>query len=116
MTNKEDKNKKSISGISSTSSSDRIEKAKGIGQVQEVKKVKGTEGVSAIKATGAINTKKSLISGITREQRTKIFGIIEQEAEKMAKEGTLPKGKKDLVKNAVLMAMDAAIILKDDES
>lgn len=118
-----DKDRKSISKIQGTKSSQNIEKTQSISDINKVEKVKGTEAVGRVKATeavgavkgaGAISGNTTSIVGISREQRARILAIVEEEAEKMAKDGIISQSKKDIVKKSVSMAVDAAIILDEE--
>ncbi len=118
-----DKDRKSISKIKGAKGSQNVEKAQSVGDINKVDKVKGAEAIGKVKATeaigavrgaGAISGTKSSIVGISREQRARILAMVEEEAEKMAKEGIISQSKKDIVKKSVSMAVDAAIVLDED--
>lgn len=109
------KDKTNISGVKATRESHGVERTESVGNVSSVGKVKGASGVGSVKGAGAISGRKGVISGISREQRDRILALVGEEAERMAQEGTIPKSKKDLVKKSVVMALDAAITLDEDE-
>lgn len=118
-----EKDRKSISKIQGAKGSQNVDKAQSVGDINKVDKVKGaeaigkvkaTEAIGAVKGAGSISGSKTSIVGISREQRARILAIVEEEAEKMAKEGIISRSKKDIVKKSVSMAVDAAIVLDED--
>ena len=118
-----EKDRKSISKIQGTKGSQNVDKAQSVGDINKVDKVKeaeaigkvkATEAIGAVKGAGSISGSKTSIVGISREQRARILAIVEEEAEKMAKDGIISQSKKDIVKKSVSMAVDAAIVLDED--
>lgn len=89
-----------IKGISKTKSVDQVSKVK---EVSRVSGVKGTEKIALRRATTIM----------TSAEREKFFKMIEEEADKLANEGVIPKNEKDLVSKAVKMAIDSGIIDED---
>ncbi len=90
-----------IKGISKTKAVDQITK------VDEVSKVAGIKGADKIALRRATTI-------MTSAEREKFFKMIEEEADKLADEGLIPKKEKNVVSKAVKMAIDSGII-DDDE-
>lgn len=104
MTKKKDDKKvgavgssESTKGVKSTESVSEVDKVKGAGAV------KGVAGVSGISRTGALGA-------ITLEQRDKLLSLVSEEAEKLARQGVIPKSQREIVEQAVKMVIDASII------
>ena len=112
MNNNKDKN--SIGKVSSTKTSDSVEKAQNISNVSGIKEIKSAKGVGAVKSATSISGKTLSLNGISKAQHAKILSIIDEEAEKRAKTGLIPKSKKDMIKKSVMMAVDAAVVLKEE--
>lgn len=89
-----------IKGISKTKAVDQVTK------VDEVTKVSGVKGADKIAMRRATTI-------MTSAEREKFFKMIEEEADKLADEGVIPKKQKNIVSKAVKMAIDSGIIDED---
>ena len=98
-----------IGGVSGTGSSSGVDRTASVGDVQEVKKTGEVQGLQRSQQVGNRRTTR-LMSAAERE---KLFQMINEEAEKLFGENGLPKEQREIVENAVKMAIDASIL--DDE-
>lgn len=89
-----------IKGISKTKAIDQITK---VDEVNKVDKIKGADKIALRRATTIM----------TSAEREKFFKMIEEEADKLADEGVIPKKQKGIVSKAVKMAIDSGIIDED---
>lgn len=83
-----------------------VESAK-VGSVEQVRGAERKEGVKS--AAG------SSIRALTPEQQEQIFQLIDEEADKMFADSGVPAKKKEKVKDAVKMAIEAGIIRDEPE-
>lgn len=85
--------------------------------VKETDAVKSVEGISATGGVGAVSRATSSGRRSTRlmtlEEREKLFALIDEEANKLLASGKIPESKRQLVKEAVKMAVDSGLV---DES
>jgi hypothetical protein len=105
---------------------DKEKKVGAIGASDSTKGVRSTEAVSdvdKVKATSAVG-KVSAVSGIgaagavgkiSLEQRDKLMTIVSEEAAKLAAQGVIPKSQKEIVEQAVKMAIDASLLESPDD-
>ena len=102
------KGDKKIGGVKSAKVTTGIE---GTQQVGEVSKVKKAAQVSAVKGAGAVKGAR-VDNQLSSADRDQIFDMIGEEAEKL-----FGKSKqREVVENAVKMAIDAGIIDEEEES
>lgn len=87
----------STKGVKGTESVSEVDKVKGAGSV------KGVTGVGRVGGTGALGS-------ITLEQRDRLMSLVSEEAEKLAAQGVIPKGQREIVEQAVKMVIDASLI------
>jgi hypothetical protein len=98
--------KKKIGGVGSSQATKGVKGAEGVSEIERVKgttAVKGVTGVTGVGRAGAIGA-------MSFEQREKLLSIVSQEAEKLASQGAIPKGQRELVEAAVKMAIDGSLI------
>jgi hypothetical protein len=81
--------------------------------IQNVSGIKATSSVGSIKGIGAGGKRKTTLV-ISPEEREKIFKMIDEEADKMFGSSATPADKREMVKNAVKMAVDTGLV-GDDE-
>lgn len=101
-----DKDDKKIKGIGATTRASEVEKLK------EVERVKAAGAVSGVKGAGAIASRRATTI-MTAAEREKFFRMIEEEADKLASEGAIPKRDKAVVSKAVKMAIDSGVLEED---
>jgi hypothetical protein len=102
---------KKVSGVRSTKEASQIEST---GAVSGVSEVKATAGVSGVGGVGAISGKRRATRVMSREEREQLFNMIREEADRLVEEGAIPASQRQVVKEAVLMAVDSGIILDDE--
>jgi hypothetical protein len=93
------------SGAAPIQATKTVESAK----VGSVEQVRGAERKEGVKSTG------SSIRALTPEQQEQIFQLIDEEADKMFADSGVPAKKKEQVKDAVKMAIEAGIIRDETE-
>lgn len=108
MANKNDDGK--IKGVKSTDKTSEVEKTK---QVGSVKGVKATSSIGAIGGVTSVGGRRKTRT-MTLEEREEIFRLINEEADKIFANSGLPKEKRDLVQNAVKMAVDSGLVDKEN--
>jgi hypothetical protein len=102
---------KRIGSIVSTKETSGVE---GTEAVSDITAVKAAASVKAVKGSTAIaNRKRNATRTMTQEEREKLFKMIEEEAESLFSEGKLPLQQKEIVKSAVLMAVDSGILIEE---
>ena len=103
MANDEDKK---IKGIGATTRASEVEKLK------EVDRVKAAGAVSGVKGASGIASRRATTI-MTAAEREKFFRMIEEEADKLAESGAIPKRDKAVVSKAVKMAIDSGVLDED---
>ncbi len=95
----------------------KVSNVKSTNVASEVGAVKGTSSVTGVKGAKAVRgvSKTSGAGTMSAAQKEKLLAMAHEEADRMFDEGILPKSQRDVVKSAVRMALDAAIISDDDE-
>lgn len=83
--------------------------------VQATRTVEGTkigavEQVKALDRQGAVTGVRRSTRQLTPEQQQELLAMIDEEADKMFSEQGLPESKKETVKGAVKMAIEASMI------
>ena len=102
---------KKLGGVTSTTEASGIQKTEGIG---EVKGIQATTGVGGVGKAGAVGKRRST-RVMSLAEREALMNMIGEEAEKMFADGTLSASNKELVTNAVRMAVDAGLVSPEDE-
>lgn len=103
---------KTVKDVSSASDTQRIKSA------TKVSKVKGVEKSSAVQKTDKVSTVKGTANTqrLDFAKRDRYFAMVSEEADKLAKEGILPKHRRDVIERAVQVAIDAALLEPVEES
>ena len=106
------KDSKTVKDVSSTSST------RGVKAATEVGGVKGVDKAGAVQKTGRVANVKSTSSAPTLdfEKRDKYFAMVSEEADKLAKQGILPKHNREIIEQAVKVAIYAALLEPTGES
>jgi len=101
---------KKVSGVTSSTGTKGVESTEG---VSGIKGIKPTTGVGGIGGIGGIGRRRAtrLMTAAEREQ---LFNLINEEADKLASEGIIPRGQKEAVSKAVRMAVDSGLVEDDD--
>lgn len=101
---------KKLGGVKSTTHATEVE---GTEAVSRVTSIQATPGVSSVKGASAIG-KRRTTRVMTVEEREQLLQMVEEEAEKALNAGILPQAKKEVVTQAVKMAVDASLISEDE--
>ncbi len=102
---------KKIGRVDLTKQTSDVEKA---GTVDEVSSVKGATGVGAVGRAGGIGARKGTRT-MTAAERQQLFNMINEEADKLFGEGSPLASQKNVLKNAVKMAVDSGIIDEEEK-
>ena len=105
MSDKKD-DKDAIGRITKTGATKGVKATESVSEVDRVKGADAVKGVSAVSGVRATTG----VSGIRFEQREKLMTMVTQEAEKLAAQGVIPKGQREIVEKAVQMVIDAALV------
>lgn len=100
---------KKIGEIRSTGKAKQVEQT---GEISRVDPVKPTDAVGGVKGAGAVG-KRRPTRKITAAEREQLLRMIDEEADKLCESGVLPNAKREVVKSAVKMAVDASIVDED---
>jgi hypothetical protein len=103
---------KKVGGVDSTRQTGSVKET---GTVSQVGSVKATTGVGGVGGVGAVGKRRPTRT-MTLQEREELFRMIDEEAEKMLKNGLLPPEKRAAVQSAVKMAVDAGIADEDGDS
>jgi hypothetical protein len=101
---------KKVGKVSITTQASEIERT---GAVDEVTAIKSATAVGAVGKSGGVG-KRSGTRSMTLAERQQLFSMINEEADKIFAEGTPLAKQKDMLKQAVKMAVDAGIVDDDD--
>lgn len=101
---------KKVSNVSSTkeaASVDRTSALSGVGEVAP------TAGVGGVRGVGAVAGKRRATRVMSKEERDHLFKLIREEADRLVEEGALPESQREVVKGAVLMAVESGILVDE---
>jgi hypothetical protein len=104
MANKDDDKK--IGAIGSSGSTKGVKATESLSEIDKVKGASGVQGVTGVSGVG----KAGAIGSISIEQREKLMTIVAEEAQKLAAQGIISKSQREVVEQAVKMAIDASLI------
>lgn len=82
------------------------------GAVGSVTKVKSTQAIGGASSVGGIRSRRPTRT-MTAEERSKLFQIIDEEADKLIAEGGIPEAQREVVRSAVKIAIDSGLIEED---
>jgi 3-oxoacyl-(acyl-carrier-protein) synthase len=91
-------NSKTVKRVDTT---EAVEKTSGVGGVQSVTRV---EKAGSITSAGRI---------VSEKERQRLLRMVEEEAEDLLNDSGLSKKKKDIIKDAVAIAIDSGLIVKE---
>ena len=99
-----------IGAIKGTGSTGNVQGADSVGVVGGIKP---TSSVGAVKGAGGVGKRRAtrIMSGAEREN---LMRLINEEAEKLFEGSDMSPEKKEVLKSAVKMAVDAGIVTEDD--
>jgi len=99
-------NDKKIGAVGSSGLTKGVKATESLSEVDQVKEAAAVRGVSGISGIG----KAGAIGALNLEQREKLMTIISEESQKLAAQGVISNRQRDLVEQAVKMAIDATLI------
>lgn len=99
-----------ITGIDATKGTREIESTE---SVTGVSGIKPTAPVSGVRGTSPIGRRRPTTL-MSMAERSKLFEMIQEEADKLVKDGILPTGDRKVVSDAVKMAVDTGITEEDE--
>jgi len=102
-----------IDRIGATKGTRRVDPTAG---VQSVGAIRPTAGVQGVGRVGGVQSAERADRVMTGAQRERLLGMIQEEAEKLFPVGSLPAAQREVVKRAVMMAIDAGIIVKEEST
>lgn len=96
----------SVGGVGSLRSSERVK------STENVEQVKGVESASSVSGVGRVggSSPRRATRVMSLEEREKLFAMIEEEAEKLLGSAKIPASKRQLVTDAVKMAVDTGLM------
>ena len=97
---------KKIDGVTSTRQAESVKEALAVSEVQNVK---ATSGVGTVKSTGSVRSRQST-RVMSLEEREQLFKMIGEEADTLFKGSGMSEQRKQMVQNAVKMAVDAGLL------
>lgn len=100
---------KKIGRVDLTRESGDVDKAGAVGSVTSIK---GATGVGGVGKAGGV-TKRKGTRVMSMAEREQLFAMINEEADKLFADGSPLAAQKDMLKQAVKMAVDSGLI--DDE-
>lgn len=101
---------KKLGGVKSTTHTPQIESTQAVTRVTSIQP---TTGVGPVKGASAIG-KRRATRVLTIEEREELLKLVTEEADKMLSSGILPPQKKELVAQAVKMAVDASLVSEEE--
>lgn len=102
-----------IGGVSGARGAEQVRRA---AEIAEVSKVQQAAGVGGVQRVGGIGGKRRPTRVMSVAEREKIFEMIDQEAERLFREGGVPEGQRSLVKAAVKMAIDTGLVEEPEQN
>ena len=101
---------KKLGRVSSTLHTTEIE---GTEAISRVTSVQPTSGVGAVKGAEAVG-KRRTARAMTIEEREQLLQMVQEETDKVLSTGILPPQKKEVVAQAVKMAVDASLLTEEE--
>ena len=101
---------KKIGAVSSSASAKGVKATESLSEVDKVKGASAIKGISGVSGVG----KAGAIGALNLEQRERLMTIISEESQKLAAQGVISNRQRDLVEQAVKMAIDATLIEAQD--
>ncbi len=107
-----DKDPKKPESVRSTTSTGKVRKT------NSITGVKGVERASSVKSVSKVSSvnEPARTSSLDFSKRDKYFSMISEEAEKLVKEGVIPKSSQEVIERAVQMAIDASLLEPSDKA
>lgn len=102
--------KDNIKGIGKTQKTTSISKVDGVEEVAKVQKT------GAVQRSGAVSKTNDSSQRLRYQDREKLFGMVEEEALNLFRNSKLPEEQKRLIREAVKMAIDSALIEEEDDT
>ena len=102
--------KKKIKGVDSAKEADEIKKAESVGEVKKVKKTEAVKGAGAVGRAGGT----SLDGSISKSNKDHLLQLVDEELEKLISSGAIPEKQREVVKSAIEMTLEGALIDEDE--
>jgi hypothetical protein len=102
---------KNVGAVTRSDSTKGVRSTEAVSDVDNVKATTGVGKVSGVRGVGAAGG----VGRITFEERDKYMKIVSEEAAKLAAQGVIPKSQKEIVEQAVKMAIDASLLESSDD-
>jgi hypothetical protein len=99
---------KKVGGVKQTTQTEDVEGAESVGTVQ---KASGVGAVGSVSGQGRKSTRTMTVA-----DREKLFGMVAEEAERLFKKGQIPAEQREVIEEAVKIAIDAGLIDEEEES
>lgn len=106
-----DDKKDKVGGVSGKSETKKVEKSENVSGVKEVESASDVKGVGAVKGLSSVGD----VYGIRNSNKEMLKKMISEEAEKLFASGLIPKEQREIVEQAVKMAVDAAAVPDGEE-
>ena len=103
---------KKVDKVDPTNTGSRIEDTEAVSGISSI------EGPSVIEGTGRVGRimgRRRPTRTMTMEEREQLFRIINEEADKMFQSGGIPSEHREIVKDAVKMAVDSGLLTADED-
>ena len=104
------RDKDNVKGISKT------QKATSVSKVDDVEEVTKIQKTGAVQRSGAVSKTNEGTQRLRYQDREKLFGMVEEEALNLFRNSKLPEEQKRLIREAVKMAIDSALIEEEDDT
>lgn len=106
------KDPKKPENVRSTDSAGKVRKTSSVTGVHGVQKASSIKEVSKVSSV----RESTRTSSLDFNKRDKYFSMISEEAEKLVKEGVIPKSSQEVIERAVQMAIDASLLEPSDKT
>lgn len=84
--------------------------------IRSIDAVRPTSGVEGVNRIGSIASTDPMGRALTRAQRDRLMGMVKEEADKLFATGMIPSSQREVIKRAVMMAIDSTIIVEETEN
>jgi hypothetical protein len=99
-----------IGRVSATDKTKQVDRAQAVDGIQQVK---AASAIERLKGVGGASMDRRATKTMSPEERERVLRMIREEADKLFSDGLLPASQKELVQQAVLMAVDSGIIVEE---
>lgn len=100
---------KKIGGVNTTRETSQVDRAQEVGGVEE------TRAIGQVRGAGSVGDRRRPTRVMTAEEREKFFKMVDEEADRLFGSNALSPKRRELVKQAVKMAVDSGLLPEDDD-